>query len=435
MGGFGFKNISMGGLKKSLGDAVKDPGKALKDTTLNYMTGGMGHIFEKEGKKLLGMDNKGNPAGALDAKRLEMMKDNTGRLIDIKAPELKDIALQKYAKSPELQAKLLEAAPQLQLERYQNAPDLSLQGMGPSALQGVNYDQGLQDDQRNVLSFLKDTAQQGGFNAQDRARLADAQSQADTAARGRREAAMRNARASGTAGGGLDFLNQLQANQSAANQASKRSMDVAGMANDRATNMMLQSGQAARQLSQDQARLDTQKASATDAISRFNTDTANRAAQINNQRAAETMRANTGVANQQATVNNQRAAARQQYNNRLQNNANQFNLQNDISRQRANTDLVNRQQTMNNTLAQQRYNNQMNRAQAINTSTQGQQNFYKDMAGAAAASQGGMMKGLMGGAQAGSAFGPWGALIGAGVGAVSGGNDTKKANQYYGSFT
>lgn len=198
--------------------------------------------------------------------------------------------------------------------------------LGDSSMNGISLDPNLKRAQMDALAGLQEITDGGGMTAMDKANLSRIQNQENAAARGQREAILQNAQARGLGGSGLELMSQMQNQQDSATRASQRDLDVAGMAQQRALESLMQGGQLAGQIGTQDFNQQAQVAQANDAIARFNAQ--NRQAQINQNVAArntaqaanlgakqEIANANTTLANQQQMHN--KSLAQQNYENEL----------------------------------------------------------------------------------------------------------------------
>lgn len=150
-----------------------------------------------------------------------------------------------------------------------------------SEFENIQGDPRLRDDQMASLGALQELANNGGMNSQDQANLARIQSQAGQADRGRREAILQNSAQRGMGGSGMELLAQLDSSQAATDRQSQEGLDVAGMAQDRALQAMMQGGSLAGNIRGQDYSEDSQRAAAMDAISKFNAGTINSNNQYN----------------------------------------------------------------------------------------------------------------------------------------------------------
>ena len=118
------------------------------------------------------------------------------------------------------------------------------------------------------IAALDDIVAGGGMTAADKANLAEIEMAAATADRGRREAVQQNMQMRGI---GNELLAQLQSSQGATNRQAQQGLDVAGMAQNRALDSIMQSGQLAGNVRGQDWGEQGQRASALDTIGQFNT--------------------------------------------------------------------------------------------------------------------------------------------------------------------
>ena len=265
---------------------------------------------------------------------------------DVKAPDLQNITPEQYKWLQDYQPELLG---ELQKSEYS---DIN------SEFDNVSSDPRLKDAQMSALRSMQDIANNGGMNAEDKANLARIQSEASQADRGRREAIMQNMQARGMGGAGAELLAQLQSSQAATDRQAQQGLDVAGMAQRRALEAMMNQGNMAGNIRGQDFGEASQKASAADAIAKFN--------------------ASNSLANQQFNIGND--INKQQTNMQAINQGNQFNIQGKQGVASANVDNTNKAQVQNNDVKQQGFGNDMtikgaqsgalqNQAQAIDTRT------------------------------------------------------------------
>lgn len=170
----------------------------------------------------------------------------------------------------------------------------ALERVGKSNFEDLSSDPRLKADQMAALSALKELADNGGMTAQDRANLARIQSQVAQADRGRRDAILQNAHARGMSGGGQELLAQLQSSQAATDRSAQQGLDVAGMAQQRALEAMMQSGQLAGNIRGQDWDEAARRAAAMDAINTFNTSQANDMSRFNVSQGNEVNKFNAG---------------------------------------------------------------------------------------------------------------------------------------------
>lgn len=205
----------------------------------------------------------------------------------------------------------------------------------PSAMNQITTDPGLKSAQMDALLGLQDISSSGGLTDMDQANLSRIKNQEDTAARGQREAILQNAQSRGLGGSGLELMSQMQNQQSAATRNSQRDMDVAGQAQERALQALMQGGSLAGQIQNQDFGQKAQIAQANDAISKFNTQNrqnvgltntaANNAAQAGNLNAKQSIAdANVGLANSQQQYNKE--LLQKDFNNKMAKAGGQSNV-------------------------------------------------------------------------------------------------------------
>jgi len=204
-----------------------------------------------------------------------------------------------------------------------------------SAMEGVSQDQATVQAQMDALSYLQDINASGGMTAKDRSLLNQIQQQEATQSRGAREAILSDAQARGMAGSGLSLMSQMKNQQDAATRQSTRDLDVAGMAQERALQAMMNQGTLAGQMGSQQFAQDAAKAGAKDAIAQFNAQNKQQVNLVNtaanNEAAARNLAvkqgisdANIGQANKQQQYN--KGLGQQHYENQLRKAGGQSNV-------------------------------------------------------------------------------------------------------------
>lgn len=262
---------------------------------------------------------------------------------DIATPELGPINLANQVYEGDVTPELIGDVKDLEAQQV----DPRLQG--ESEMKGIETDPRLKDAQMAALLELQGISDNGGMSAQEEADLARIQSQADQADRGRRDAIKQNMAARGMGGSGMELLAQLQSSQAATDRQAQQGLDVAAMAQQRALQALMESGNLSGKLRGQDFEEQSRVAAAQDAINRFNTSTANQG---------------------------------MYYNADSQMNADQFNIGNDFSARSSDVNAINNsafanrdarqnvsnanvntqnQQTMTNQIdiPQQNFNNQM----------------------------------------------------------------------------
>ncbi len=224
----------------------------------------------------------------------------------------------------------------LQLEQYvqqgiltpEDAETIMLE---KSNMEGITLDPRMKQAQMDALSQLQEIGSEGGLTPMDKAKLARIASEEQTQSRGAREAILQNARERGIGGSGIELMSQMQNQQDSATRQSQRDLDVAGMAQQRALDAIMQAGQLGGQMGQQEFGQQAQVAGAQDAISRFNAqnqqNVINQNVQNRNAAQAANLTANQNIANQNTGQNNQQ----QQYNKQLE----QQKFDNDLKKRQA----------------------------------------------------------------------------------------------------
>lgn len=220
-----------------------------------------------------------------------------------------------------------------------------------SAMEDVSQDSGTRQAQMDALLGLQDITSSGGLTSLDKSRLNQIQSDEQARERGSREAIMSGAQERGMGSSGMNILAQLQNAQDSATRQSTRDLDVAGMAQDRALQALMQQGQLAGNIGQQQFSQDASKAGAQDAIAQFN------AANRQNVNFANTL------------ANNQAQGAN-------------LAMKQDIANQNVGT--RNQQQIHNKSLIQQNYENELKKRQGqAGIASQNASNAFAESQGAA----------------------------------------------------
>lgn len=208
-----------------------------------------------------------------------------------------------------------------------------------NAYEGINVDPGMRAAQMEALQGLQDVYQQGGLTAMDRSKIQQIQDEQSQFEKGQREAIMDNSRRRGVSGSGMEIAAQLMAQQEGANRAGRAGLDVAAMAQQRALEAMMQSGQLGGQIEDRSYGQQAQKAAAANEIAKFN-------------------------ASNMQQVNLTNTAAR--------NSAQETNLREKQRVADSNTTARNLNRARDADLIQQNYQNQMDKAKAVAGAYSGQ---------------------------------------------------------------
>lgn len=273
-----------------------------------------------------------------------------------KTPEIKDYYSTLNAPSiPDMQIQLQQLVEQGVLSP-EEAETIKLD---ESAMNSISLDPRLQENQMAALEGLQEISDSGGMTAMDKANLNKIAMEEDAAAKGKRDAIIQGAQSRGMGGSGLELMAQLQNQQEATTRKATRDLDVAGMAQERALQALMQGGEMSGRMADQSFNQQAQVAGANDAISKFNAQ------------------------NQQNQIN-QNVQAR--------NAAQAANLQNKQNVANANAGLNNQQQMYNKNLIQQNYDNELKKrggqtgvaqanAQAAGQNSQNQANATNQMIG------------------------------------------------------
>lgn len=197
---------------------------------------------------------------------------------------------------------------------------------GPSAMNNVTTDPKLAAAQKAALSSLQEISDNGGMTTADKSNLNQIAVDEATKDKGQRDAIIQGAASRGVGGSGLDLAAQLQNEQATASDKSNRDLAVAGTAQQRALDALMNEGNLASTVQSNEFNQGAQKASANDAISKFNAQNLNQMTLANKQAtdnaASLNLQNKQNIANTNASLqtaqNKQKADVAQQiYNNKL----------------------------------------------------------------------------------------------------------------------
>lgn len=224
------------------------------------------------------LDTSGDEA---DARAQEYLNKAIGEFDNVKAPKLGELEFEDYEWLGDYEPpEMVDAGDDVTYEGYD--PRLAdLERVSGSAFDGISTDPRLKDAQLSSLSALEELAAGGGFNAADEANIARLQSESAQADRGRRDAILQNAAARGMGGSGMELLAQLDSSQAATDRTYQGSLDIAGMAQDRALDAMVQGGSLAGSIRGQDFGEQADVAAARDEIARFNAGNFNQWSQNN----------------------------------------------------------------------------------------------------------------------------------------------------------
>lgn len=319
-------------------------------------------------------------ASGSDKKAKKYLNQSLDEWGNVKAPTINPVDLEGYDWLGDLGAEHVNAGADVgynditsNLAQFSEA--------GPSAMEGVKTDPRLQENQMASLAALEDIYKSGGMTAADQANLSKIQTQAQTADRGRRGAIQQQMASRGMGGSGMDLLAQLQSSQAATDQMGQQGLDVAGMAQDRALNAMLQSGELAGGIRGQQFGEQSQVASARDAINKFNAQNRNQMSQFNAGAMNDTAQFNAGNQLRTDMSNRDTRIGVDTTNANFRQGAGQYNNQGRQATANAGVDTRNQQQMTNKVqLPQQNFQNQVTVAGGKSGAAGQAMNYYGQQA-------------------------------------------------------
>jgi hypothetical protein len=225
---------------------------------------------------------------------------------------------------------------------------------GPSAMESISMDPKLRQAQMNALARLEDIGTQGGMNAQDRARLAQIESEQAANVQGATGAIQQQMSTRGLSGGMSELVQKQLAAQQSANRAAQQGMDVKAQAEQRALDAIMQSGQLGGNIRGQDFGEQERIAQAKDLINRFNVEGSRgvQSRNVSGQNQAQFQNAQIAqqVANLSTEAQNQAqqrnlGLSQQQYENRLRKAGAQIpvmqsGLQNQIAGQQQRNQMI-----------------------------------------------------------------------------------------------
>lgn len=279
-----------------------------------------------------------------DKKAKKAMEAAVAQYENLVPPEIGDYNPDIYQWQGDLSAENIDAGKGIGFEDIGNAMD------------GISLDPQLRDKQLASMGALDDIISGGGLSAIDKANLSRIQSEASQADKGRRDAIKQNMQARGMGGSGMELLAQLQSSQAATDRQAQQGLDVAGAAQMRALEAIMQQGNMAGNLRTQDYGEQADKAQAANAIAQFNASNKLDAAQFNKQ--------------------NEMGA--KEFNANANNNAMQQNWSGKQGMANSNVDLTNQAQMQNKiNKPQQQFDNNMAVASGKANAYTGQQNYYQ----------------------------------------------------------
>lgn len=204
--------------------------------------------------------------------------------------------------------------------------------LGPSASEGIILDPVYKKAQMDALGSLMDITEADGRDAKFQADASRLQNELNSNLKGNTDAITQNMAMKGMSGGMSELVSKQLATQGAADRQAQLELDLNAQAQERALQALMNQGQLAGSMSQNDFNQKLAKTDRQDAISKFNTQ------------------------NQQQVSSN---------NVNTKNNAQQFNAQTAQNVSNMNTDANNAAQKYNLSLPQQNFQNRMTKAGAV----------------------------------------------------------------------
>lgn len=140
----------------------------------------------------------------------------------------------------------------------------------PSAYETIQTDPRLRGSQMESLAELQGIVGAGGMDARGKATLEDALGRQRTESRGDQQAILANTRARGIGGSDIETMSRMLASSDAATRGSRAAVDSAALAQQRRDNAIAQSATLSGNIRGQDWNEAAQRASAADAIGRFN---------------------------------------------------------------------------------------------------------------------------------------------------------------------
>lgn len=160
--------------------------------------------------------------------------------------------------------------------------DLTAQQLGPSALEGIQSDPAARAAQQESLAALQQLADNGGLSLSDLQALNEVQGNLNRNDSARRNSLSNQFAARGQLGSGAQLAMELQGQQQATQSANQRGENTAAQAQDRALQAILQKGNVARDMANDDYAHKSDAAKAHDLIEAHNAAARSGASQYNN---------------------------------------------------------------------------------------------------------------------------------------------------------
>ncbi len=253
-------------------------------------------------------------ANSSAAERADALRDKALQeffKINIPDPKDQELALKQFVQQGTLTPKMEEAV------KTQDTEFNKIKG-----------DQGAKDAQMRALAQLEDIGFKGGLRMQDKVALQEVQDQASQQERSNRMAIEDQFKRRGMGKSGFLLQAEMANQQGAADRLNKQSMGVASLAEQRALDALQQGGALAGNMRGQAFNEQAARASAQDAINKFNTSNLMGVNQRNVGAQNDAQRYNLGMSQDIADKNVNLANQQQQYNKGLtqQNYMNQLNM-------------------------------------------------------------------------------------------------------------
>ncbi len=241
----------------SILDQVKKTGQGIIDATVNVVTNPSGETFEEFLRKATAQGMSVEAAQKAWDKSIGLEQKKEKEALD-ERDENMDKALEGFdnLESPDFD--------------YSDFEKGTVFNQSDSEFGNISEDPRLRDAQMRSLSSLEEIGSSGGLLAVDKALLAKTQRDAASQDRGRREAILQGQAARGMGGTGNALLAQLDSSQAATERSNQAGLDIAGMAQDRSLNAILQAGTLSGNIRGQEFDQNARKAQAQDAINNFN---------------------------------------------------------------------------------------------------------------------------------------------------------------------
>ena len=160
--------------------------------------------------------------------------------------------------------------------------DIAAQQLGPSALEGIQYDPAARQAEQEALAKLTELANNGGLTLADLKALNDIQGVQNRNVSARRQGLANSFAARGQLGSGAQLAMDMQNQSDAAMNANAAGESAAAQAQARAMQAILQKGQMARGMANDDYGRKSDAARAADMIAARNAAARTDAAKANN---------------------------------------------------------------------------------------------------------------------------------------------------------